>query len=82
MKKNNFRIICKNNNAIMNLSDKNYYFFFAMEGNCKIKIVYPYYKWLLSIIIQSYHIFILPFFFDNLFYFFEGTTGTSSSSSY
>lgn len=44
VKKNNFRILCKNNNAIMNLSDKNYYFFFAMEGNCKIRITYPYYK--------------------------------------
>jgi len=44
LKKNNFRIVCKNNNAIMNLADKNYYFFFALEGNCKIKITYPYYK--------------------------------------
>ena len=44
VKKNNFRIVCKNNNAIMNLGDKNYYFFIAMEGNCKVKVTYPYYK--------------------------------------
>lgn len=30
VKKSNFRIICKNNNSIINLIDKNYYFFFAM----------------------------------------------------
>jgi hypothetical protein len=44
VKKNNFRILCKNNNAIINMSDKHYYFFFAMEGNCKIRITYPYNK--------------------------------------
>lgn len=44
VKKNNFRITCKNNNAIMNLGDKNYYFFFAMDGNCKIKLTYPFGK--------------------------------------
>ncbi len=42
VKKNNFRIVCKNNNAIMNLADKKYYFFFVMEGGCKIKITYPF----------------------------------------
>ena len=42
VKKNNFRIVCKNNNSIMNLADKNYYFFFVMEGGCKIKITYPF----------------------------------------
>lgn len=44
VKKNNFRLTCKNNNAIMNLGDKNYFFFFVLEGNCKVKITYPYYK--------------------------------------
>lgn len=44
LKKNNFRMVCKNNNAIMNLGDKNYCFFFAMEGNCKIKVTYPFLK--------------------------------------
>lgn len=44
VKKNNFRILTKNNNAIMNLEDKNYYLFFAMEGECKLKITYPYNK--------------------------------------
>jgi hypothetical protein len=42
VKKNNFRIVCKNSNVIMNMADKNYYFFFAIEGNCKIKITYPF----------------------------------------
>lgn len=41
VKKNNFRIVCKNSNVIMNLADKNYFFFFAMEGSIKIKITYP-----------------------------------------
>ena len=45
VKKNNFRILCKNNNAIVNLNDKNYYFFFAMEGGCKLKLTFPYLKW-------------------------------------
>ena len=44
LKKNNFRMVCKNNNAIMNLGDKNYCFFFVMEGNIKIKITYPFLK--------------------------------------
>jgi hypothetical protein len=44
VKKNNFRINCKNNNSLMNLMDKNYYFFFALEGNCKIKLTYPHAK--------------------------------------
>ena len=44
VKKNNFRMVCKNNNAIINLADKNYYFFFALEGNIKVKIVYPFNK--------------------------------------
>jgi hypothetical protein len=43
-KKNNFRIVSKNNNAIFNLGDKNYYFFFVLEGNCKVKITYPFIK--------------------------------------
>lgn len=42
VKKNNFRIVCKNSNVIMNMADKNYYFFFAIEGNCKIRITYPF----------------------------------------
>ncbi len=44
VKKNNFRIVCKNNNSIMNLADKNYYFFFALEGNCQITVTYPFNK--------------------------------------
>ena len=44
VKKNNFRAICKNSNTIFNLSDKNAYFFFAIEGKTKIKITYPYNK--------------------------------------
>lgn len=44
VKKNNLRILCKNNNAIINLPDKNYYFFFALDGNCKIKLTYPFGK--------------------------------------
>ena len=44
VKKNNFRATSKNNNSIITLPDKNYFFFFAMEGKCKIKITYPYYK--------------------------------------
>ena len=42
VKKNNFRIVCKNNNAIMNLNDKNYYLFFVMQGACKLKLTYPF----------------------------------------
>ena len=64
LKKNNFRILCKNNNAIINLNDKNYYFFFAMEGDCKIKITYPYFKWFIFVDIISqgyYHISIKSF---------------------
>jgi len=44
VKRGNFRISCKSNNAIINLGDKNYYFFFAMEGGCKLKLTYPYSK--------------------------------------
>lgn len=44
MKKSNFRAICKNNNAIFNLPDKKYYFFFAIEGLSKIKVTYPFNK--------------------------------------
>lgn len=44
VKKNNLRAVCKNNNAIFNLADKNACFFFALEGNTKIKITYPYVK--------------------------------------
>jgi hypothetical protein len=44
IKKNNLRAVCKNNNAIFNLGDKNVCFFFAFEGSAKVKITYPYVK--------------------------------------
>jgi hypothetical protein len=44
IKKNNLRAVCKNNNAIFNLGDKNTCFFFALEGSAKVKITYPYVK--------------------------------------
>jgi hypothetical protein len=44
VKKNNLRAVCKNNNAIFNLADKNMCFFFVLEGNAKLKITYPYVK--------------------------------------
>lgn len=44
VKKQNFRVTCKNNNALFSLTDKKWCFFFALEGNCQIKITYPYNK--------------------------------------
>lgn len=44
VKKNNLRAVCKNNNAIFNLGDKNTCFFFVLEGPAKLKITYPYVK--------------------------------------
>jgi hypothetical protein len=44
VKKSNLRAVCKNNNAIFNLNDKNVCFFFCLEGSTKIKITYPYAK--------------------------------------
>jgi len=44
MKKNNFRVSGKNGNALFSPTDKNYRFFFAMEGFCQLKITYPYTK--------------------------------------
>lgn len=44
VKKNNFRIVSKSNVSIINLAHKNYYFFFAIEGNTKVQITYPYVK--------------------------------------
>lgn len=45
VKKHNFKIIAKNNHCNFTPIDKNQYFFFAIEGNCKVKLVYPYTKW-------------------------------------
>jgi hypothetical protein len=44
LKKQNFRVNCKNNTALFNLNDKKYCFFFVMEGNCKFRLTYPYTK--------------------------------------
>ena len=41
VKKSNFRATYKNNNAIFNLPDKKFFFFFAIEGLAKLKITYP-----------------------------------------
>jgi hypothetical protein len=44
IKKGNFRIMNKNNNAMFNVYSKTLCFFFVLEGNTSIRVTYPYTK--------------------------------------